>query len=164
MTAWVDKAAACVRAGGKILFCGNGGSAADAQHIAAELSVRLKEDRGPIAALCLSLDPSALTATGNDYGYDQVFARQVRALGKKGDMIVGISTSGNSPNVLEALKTARSLGIITVGLTGDKGGNLSALCDIALKIPSANTARIQEMHITMGHIFCGALEKTLGLV
>jgi D-sedoheptulose 7-phosphate isomerase len=164
VTAWVDQAVICVKQGGKIMFCGNGGSAADAQHIAAELSVKLGPDRPPIAGLCLSLDPSAMTACGNDFGYDQIFARQVRALGHKGDMLVGLSTSGNSPNILQALMASREMGIATVGLTGETGGKLPDLCDILLKIPARDTARIQEMHITLGHIFCGALERRLGLI
>ncbi|OIN86681.1 MAG: hypothetical protein AUJ12_05225 [Alphaproteobacteria bacterium CG1_02_46_17] len=162
---WVDMAVACIEAGGKILFCGNGGSAADAQHIAAELSVKLCQDRKPIAALCLSLDPSAMTACANDYGYDKVFSRQVAALGRSGDLLVGITTSGNSKNIIEAIETAKEKSIKVVVLTGDSGGKVAPMADLALKIPCADsTARIQEMHILLGHIFCGALEQRLGLI
>lgn len=165
LSCWVAESVRVVKNGGKILFCGNGGSAADAQHIAAELSVKLCQPRKPIPALCLSLDPSALTACANDFGYDSVFARQIEALGKAGDLLVGLSTSGKSPSILKAVETARGLGMKTVCLTGEGGGPLAPLCDIALKIPcTSSTARIQEMHITLGHIFCGALEQELGLV
>lgn len=162
---WVDLAEKTIRAGGKIMFCGNGGSAADAQHIAAELSVKLCQDRLPIAAICLSLDPSAMTACGNDYGYDKIFSRQVQALGRTGDLLVGLTTSGNSKNVLEAIEIAKKNGIKSVVLTGASGGKASPLADLAIKVPCADsTARIQEMHITMGHIFCMVLEQRLGLV
>lgn len=161
---WLNESRQTIQNGGKILFFGNGGSAADAQHIAAELSVKLCKDRTPIAGLCLSLDPSAMTACANDYGFEHIFARQIKALGKPGDIAVGISTSGNSPNVLTAFKTARTMNIKTVGLTGETGGKLPPLCDTLLKIPSTDTARIQEMHITLGHLFCAALERKLGLV
>lgn len=158
-------AVTCIEGGGKILFCGNGGSAADAQHIAAELSVKLCQDRKPIAALCLSLDPSAMTACANDYGYEQIFARQVSALGQSGDMLVGLTTSGNSKNVIEAIEAAKEKGISVVVLTGETGGKVALMADLAIKIPcSDSTARIQEMHILMGHIFCGALEQRLGLL
>ena len=150
---------------GKILFCGNGGSAADAQHISAELSVKLCQDRAPIASICLSLDPSAMTACANDYGYDQVFARQVAAFGQEGDVFVGITTSGNSKNILEAIEVAKKKGIKVVVLTGESGGKVASLADLAIKIPCADsTARIQEMHILLGHAFCGALEQRLGLL
>ncbi|HPQ50634.1 MAG TPA: SIS domain-containing protein [Alphaproteobacteria bacterium] len=162
---WVKMAVTCIEGGGKILFCGNGGSAADAQHIAAELSVKLCQDRKPIAALCLSLDPSAMTACANDYGYEQIFARQVSALGQSGDMLVGLTTSGNSKNVIEAIEAAKEKGISVVVLTGETGGKVALMADLAIKIPcSDSTARIQEMHILMGHIFCGALEQRLGLL
>lgn len=157
-------ATACVKSGGKILFAGNGGSAADAQHLATELTVRYKTDRAPIAAIALTTDSSALTAIGNDFGFEHLFARQVTALGKKGDLLIGISTSGNSLNVINAMSEARKMGIITVGFTGKTGGNLAPLCDILLNVPSTTTARIQEMHITLGQMLCGALEMNLGLV
>ncbi len=161
---WAARAESVLRAGGKIMLCGNGGSAADAQHIAAELSVKLYQDRAPLAALCLSLDASAMTACGNDYGFDHIFARQVQALGKKGDMLVGLSTSGNSANILKALEAAKDMGITTVGLTGETGGKMVGLCDHILKIPHTYPGRIQEMHITIGHIFCGIVEQKLGLI
>lgn len=165
LAAWVDLAERTVRAGGKIMFCGNGGSAADAQHIAAELSVKLCAPRAPIAALCLSLDPSAMTACANDFGYDRVFARQVEALGRAEDLFVGITTSGNSPNIIAAIEVAKERGIGTVLLTGESGGKASPMVDLAIKIPCADsTARIQEMHILLGHMFCAALEQRLGLV
>lgn len=155
---------ASIKAGGKILFCGNGGSAADAQHLATELTVRYKTDRAPIAAVALTTDTSALTAIGNDFGFEQLFARQVAALGKKGDVLIAISTSGNSRNIINALTEARNMGITTVGFTGKTGGNMASLCDILLNVPSTTTARIQEMHITLGQMLCGALELNLGLV
>lgn len=161
---WLDVCAEAIGKGNKILFFGNGGSAADCQHLATELTIRYKADRAPIAAIALTTDSSALTAGGNDLGFDQVFARQLDALGKEGDIAIGISTSGNSPNVLEALKTARSKGMVTVGLSGRDGGKMHDVCDILLVVPSNTTARIQEMHITLGQMLCGALEKKLGLV
>jgi D-sedoheptulose 7-phosphate isomerase len=153
-----------VRRGGKLLLFGNGGSAADAQHIAAELIVRYKADRAPISALALTTDSSVLTAGGNDLGFDALFERQIEGLGRKGDVAVGISTSGNSNNVLKALGRARALGLSTVGLSGGSGGKMHALCDALIVVPSAVTARIQEMHITIGHVLCKALEQRLGLV
>lgn len=160
----VDMAEAVIKNGNKILFFGNGGSAADSQHIAAEMAVKLYKERSPIAALALSLDSSALTATGNDYGFDQIYQRQVRALGYAGDLAVGLSTSGNSENILNGLKKARRMGMQTVGWSGETGGKMPKLCDLMLLVPSTNPARIQEMHITMGHIFVGMLEQRLGLV
>jgi D-sedoheptulose 7-phosphate isomerase len=153
-----------VRAGGKVLLFGNGGSAADAQHIAAELVIRYKADRAPIAAIALSTDTSALTACGNDLGFDAIFERQIDALGRPHDVALGISTSGNSPNVLRALRQAKALGLHTLGLSGGTGGQMPALCDALIVVPSAVTARIQEMHITIGHMLCKALEQRLGLV
>lgn len=155
-----------VEQGNKIIFFGNGGSASDAQHLATELAVRYKTDRAAIAALSLSTDTSALTAIGNDFGFDHLFSRQIEAIGKSGDVAIGITTSGNSGNVLKALETARKMGITTVGLTGKTGGKMmeQGLCDIALCVPSTTTARIQEMHITLGQMLCGALEISLGLV
>ncbi|MEQ8653947.1 MAG: D-sedoheptulose 7-phosphate isomerase [Kiloniellales bacterium] len=159
-----EAALACVRGGGKLLFFGNGGSASDAQHLATELTVRFISDRPSIPAIALTTDTSALTAIGNDMGFDQLFARQVEALGQKGDMAIGISTSGNSGNVLHALRTARASGLVTVGFAGRDGGRMADLCDILLVVPSDITAHIQEMHITLGHLLCGALEQGLGLV
>jgi D-sedoheptulose 7-phosphate isomerase len=153
-----------IRQGGKLLFFGNGGSAADAQHIAAELVIRYKTDRKAIAAIALTTDTSTLTACGNDLGFDAIFERQIEALGRAGDVAVGISTSGRSPNVLRGLKQARSGGLKTVGLTGAGGGELANVCDAVIEVPSAVTARVQEMHITIGHMLCVALETRLGLV
>ncbi len=162
-TAWVDMGAKTLRQGGKILFFGNGGSAADAQHLATELTVRFIKDRAPIAAIALTTDSSALTAIGNDYGFDHLFSRQIEALGKKGDMAVGISTSGKSKNVLNGLRKAREIGITTVALGGGDGGELASCSDLALIVPSKITAHIQEMHICLGQAFCAALEHALGL-
>jgi D-sedoheptulose 7-phosphate isomerase len=149
--------------GGKLLLCGNGGSAADSQHIAAELSGRFVKDRRPLAAVALSTDTSALTCIANDYGFDEVFSRQVTALGRKGDCLLAISTSGNSRNVLRAAEAARAAGICIIGLLGRDGGALRALCDVAIVVPSATTARIQEAHIFIGHTLCAMLEEALGL-
>jgi D-sedoheptulose 7-phosphate isomerase len=159
----LDACTACINTDGKILFFGNGGSAADAQHLATELAVRYVKDRDPIAALALTTDTSALTAIGNDMGFDQLFARQINALGRAGDVAIGISTSGNSANVLNGLKAAREKNLITVGLTGKDGGKMKSVCDILIVVPSGTTARIQEMHITLGQMLCGALEQKLGL-
>jgi D-sedoheptulose 7-phosphate isomerase len=153
-----------IRSGGKILLFGNGGSAADAQHIAAEFVVRYQADRRPIAAIALTTDTSTLTACGNDLGYESLFARQIEALGRAGDVAVGISTSGKSPNVLSALREARTRGMHTTGLSGGDGGEMIRLCDSIVVVPSRVTARIQEMHIMTGHILCKALERRLGLV
>lgn len=158
--------AACVaslRGGGKILFFGNGGSASDAQHLAAELVVRYKQNRPAIAALALSTDTSVLTAGGNDLGFEQVFARQIEALGRPGDVAIGISTSGKSPNVLTALRRAKALGLVTVAFGGKDGGDLAGVAEHLLVVPCDATARIQEMHIAIGQILCGAIELELGL-
>jgi D-sedoheptulose 7-phosphate isomerase len=160
----VQACAESLEAGGKLLLFGNGGSAADAQHLATELTVRYREDRDPIAAVALSTDSSALTAAGNDLGFERIFARQIEALGRKGDVAIGISTSGKSPNVLLALRVAREMGLVTVALTGRDGGELPGLADHCLIVPSNATSRIQEMHILVGHALCGALEAELGLV
>ena len=160
----VARAEAAVRGGGKILLFGNGGSAGDAQHLATELTVRYARDRAPIAALALTTDTSVLTAAGNDLGFEQIFARQVRALGRPGDLAIGISTSGRSPNVIEGLRAARALGLTAAALTGGDGGDLKGLADPLLIVPSKTVARIQEMHITLGQIFCAGLERALGLV
>jgi D-sedoheptulose 7-phosphate isomerase len=153
-----------VRHGGKLLLFGNGGSAADAQHIAAELIIRYKADRAAISAIALTTDSSALTACGNDLGFDALFERQIEGLGREGDVAVGISTSGNSANVLRGLRRARTMGLRTVGLTGGAGGQMRSVCDALIVVPSSVTARIQEMHITIGHVLCKALEQRLGLV
>lgn len=160
----LQTAAATIRNGGKILFFGNGGSAADAQHLATELTVRYKKDRAPIAAIALTTDTSALTAIGNDFGFEHLFARQVAALGRKGDLAIAISTSGNSPNVLAALTECKNIGIAIAGFTGKTGGKMAGQCDILFNVPSTTTARIQEMHIMLGQMLCGALEIELGLI
>lgn len=153
-----------IRQGGKLLLFGNGGSAADAQHIAAELIIRYKADRVAIPAISLTTDSSALTACGNDLGFEALFERQVEGLGRRGDVALGISTSGNSPNVLRGLVRARAQGLHTVGLTGGSGGKLRGCCDALIVVPSEVTARIQEMHILIGHMLCKSLEQRLGLV
>lgn len=150
--------AGCLGRGGKVLLCGNGGSAADAQHLAAELVGRFRQHRAPLAAVALTTDSSILTSVANDYDYASVFSRQVEALGRRGDALIGISTSGRSPNVVAALSVARGLGLVTVGLLGGDGGPAAALCDHALRVACRDTARIQEAHILIGHALCGALE------
>lgn len=156
-------AARAVRDGNKILFFGNGGSAADAQHLATELVVRYKQDRAAIPAIALTTDSSALTAIGNDFGFDYLFSRQIAALGRPGDVAVGITTSGRSRNVLLALEAARDRGLVAAAFSGGDGGDLPGLADPLLIVPSRTTARIQEMHITLGQMLCGALEIELGL-
>ena len=168
LDAHVDQAInACVyslRGGGKLMLCGNGGSAADSQHLAAEFTGRFIKDRPPIAAIALSTDTSALTCIANDYSFEAIFARQVQAIGKPGDCLIAISTSGNSGNVLAAVAAAKALGITCIGLLGRDGGKLQAVCDISIVVPSQVTARIQEAHILIGHSLCGAVEQQLGLV
>ena len=148
-----------LKTGNKILLFGNGGSAGDAQHIAAELTGRYKTERQGLAAIALTTDTSVLTAIGNDYGFDRIFDRQVEALGREGDLLIGISTSGNSRNVLRALAYAKDNGMNTIGLSGKGGGDMRPLCDINLIVPSDDTARIQEMHILIGHILCGIVDS-----
>lgn len=150
-----------IRADGKVLIFGNGGSAADAQHIAAELVNRLNYDRPPIAAIALTTDTSILTSIGNDFSFEELFARQVRALGRKGDVALAISTSGNSPNVLRAVDAARELGVTTIALAGRDGGKLASAADLALVVESSATQRIQETHITIAHILCELVEDAL---
>ena len=149
----------CILSGNKLFLFGNGGSAADAQHIAAEFTGRFVIERRPLPAIALTTDTSAITAIGNDYGYDIVFERQVEALANKGDVLIGISTSGNSPNVLKALKVGKEKGCLTVGLSGRDGGKMNALCDKNIVVPSNTTARIQEVHILIGHIFCSCVDE-----
>ncbi len=151
----------CFRSGGKLLFCGNGGSAADAQHLAAELSGRFYKNRAPLYAEALHVNTSYLTAVANDYGYEESFARMVRAAGRSGDVLVAMSTSGNSPNILKAAEAARSLGMQVVAFTGRSGGKLAAKADLLLAVPSEDTPRIQECHILLGHIWCEMLEELL---
>ncbi|WHZ37721.1 D-sedoheptulose 7-phosphate isomerase [Sagittula sp. MA-2] len=158
----VDLCVSALKNGNKLLLCGNGGSAADAQHIATELTVRYIKDRPAIAAIALTTDSSALTAAGNDLGFDRIFSRQVEALGRSGDVLIGISTSGRSQNVISAVEQARALGIKTIHWGGGEGGALASLCDNSIVVPSTTTARIQELHITVGHIFCDQIEKRLG--
>ncbi|NPU88324.1 MAG: D-sedoheptulose 7-phosphate isomerase [Fervidobacterium sp.] len=146
---------------GKVLLCGNGGSAADAQHIAAELSGRFYFDRKPLFAEALHVNTSYITAVANDYSYDEVFSRLVEAKGRKGDVLIGISTSGNSKNVVKALEKAKEIGMITVGMTGATGGKMGEICDYMIKVPSTDTPRIQEAHIMIGHIICEIVERKI---
>jgi len=157
----VDLIVETYRNGGKVLFCGNGGSAADAQHLAAEFSGRFYFDRPPLNAEALHVNTSYLTAVANDYSYDEVYARLVRAQGNKGDVLVAISTSGNSPNILKAILAAREVGMIAVGLTGETGGKMKPICHHLLNVPSNDTPRIQEAQILLGHIICEFVESTL---
>jgi D-sedoheptulose 7-phosphate isomerase len=154
-----EKAIYTLKSGKKILLFGNGGSAGDAQHIAAELTGRYKKERSGLPAIALTTDTSAITAIGNDYGYEKIFSRQVEALADKGDLLIGISTSGTSPNVIHALKTGQAIGCSMVGLSGKGGGEMNDYCEINLIVPSNNTPRIQEMHIVMGHILCHLIEE-----
>ena len=151
----------CFNADGKVLFCGNGGSAADAQHLSAELSGRYKIDRRPLFSEALHVNTSYMTAVANDYSYDEVYARMVEAAGRKGDILVAISTSGNSGNVIKAVEKAKAIGMTVVGMTGESGGKMKTLCDVLLNAPSSNTPRIQECHILMGHIICELCENGL---
>ena len=146
--------------GHKVLLCGNGGSAADAQHIAAELTGRYKIERKGLPGIALTTDTSALTAIGNDYGYNRIFDRQVEALANKGDLLIGISTSGNSANVISALKLAKEMGCTTLGMSGRDGGAMNEVCTLNLVVPSSDTPRIQEMHILIGHIICQAVDDS----
>jgi len=150
-----------LRNGKKLLFFGNGGSAADAQHLTAEMVGRFGPDRSPLAAISLSTDTSILTALGNDYGYEMVFSRQIQALGQPGDTAIGISTSGNSPNVIRALDVARSKGLFTIGFTGETGGQLQSHAEVLFQVPSRQTPRIQETHILLGHILCELVDREL---
>ncbi|HHH44572.1 MAG TPA: SIS domain-containing protein [Gammaproteobacteria bacterium] len=157
-------AAACINSmkhGGKILLAGNGGSAADAQHIAGELVSRFAFDRQGLPAIALTTDSSVITAIGNDYGYESLFARQIQAHGQKGDVFVAYSTSGKSPNVLAGLREARSRGLVCIGMTGNRGRDMAGLCDYLLEVPSADTPKIQEGHLVLGHILCGLVENAV---
>lgn len=147
--------------GGRVFFCGNGGSAADAQHLAAELSGRFYFDRPPLAAEALHVNTSYITAVANDYAYDVIFSREVEAFCKEGDVLIGISTSGNSANVLKAFETAKEKGVLTIAMTGESGGKMASISDILINIPSNDTPRIQESHITIGHIICQIVEEEL---
>jgi D-sedoheptulose 7-phosphate isomerase len=157
----VEACEQALRAGAKVLFAGNGGSAADAQHMAGEFVSRFHYDRPGMAAIALTVDSSVLTAIGNDYGYERVFARQIEALGRPGDVFFAYSTSGQSPNILHALRAARALGMRTVGLTGNRKGAMNPLCDHLIEIPSASTPSIQEGHLVVGHAICAALENAV---
>lgn len=161
LTAASKAAIACFNAGGKILLAGNGGSAADAQHIAGEFVSRFAFDRPGLPAIALTTDTSIMTAIGNDYGYESLFARQVQANGCKGDIFIGYSTSGQSPNILRAFEKAREIGLTTIGLTGNRGGPLLGLCDYLLEVPSSDTPKIQEGHLILGHILCGLVERSI---
>ena len=159
-----EAAAICCRSlkkGNKILFAGNGGSAADAQHLAGELVNRFGFDRPGLTAIAITTDSSILTSISNDYGFDKLFARQVEAIGKKGDVLFSLSTSGNSPNILNGIKEAKKKGIITIGLTGKSGGKMKSICDLILKVSSGDTPRIQEAHILIGHIICSLIENSI---
>ena len=157
----VERVGAALEAGEQHLVAGNGGSAADAQHLACELVSRFNYDRAPAAGLALTTDTSALTAIGNDYGYDRVFERQVLGLGRPGDVLIAISTSGRSPNILKAIAAARARGLVVIGFTGASGGDMAARCDLCLRAPSDSTPLIQQLHITAGHIVCGLVEERL---
>lgn len=159
----VDLIASSLEVGGQLMIAGNGGSAADAQHIAAELTGRFQRERQPLRAMALHANTSALTAIGNDYGYEQVFARELSAHARPGDVLLAISTSGNSANILRAIEAARKLKVAVIGLTGESGGKMRAACDLCLCVPSKSTARIQEMHITIGHAICELLEERLAV-
>jgi len=156
-------AAGAIQSGGQLRFCGNGGSAADSQHLAAELTGRFIKDRRALAAIALTTDSSALTCIGNDYSYDEVFSRQVQGLGRAGDVLVAISTSGHSRNVIRAVEEAQALGVKVIGFLGRDGGVLRTMCDVPIVVPSHVTARIQESHILIGHTLCGLVEQHLGL-
>ncbi len=157
----VEICIASLKKGGKILFCGNGGSAADAQHLAAELSGRFYFDRPPLDSEALHVNTSYLTAVANDYSFDEIFSRLIKAKGHKGDVLIGLSTSGNSPNVLKAFETANGIGMITVGLTGETGGKMKDCSTLMIQVPSKDTPRIQESHILIGHIICELIESRM---
>ena len=159
--AMADAIVASLEEGGKVLLMGNGGSAADAQHLAAELVSRFYKERAGLPAIALTVNTSVLTAVANDYAYDRVFERQVEALARPGDVVVGISTSGNSPNVLKAVERARAMGCMTMGMTGRKGGRLADLVELCFRAPTDDTPRIQEVHITAGHIVCQLVEDAM---
>lgn len=156
-----DAIGQCFKGGGKVLLAGNGGSAADAQHIAGEFLSRLNFDRAPLPAIALTVDTSVLTAIGNDYGYDQLFERQLQGLGRPGDVLICLSTSGRSSNILRALRRGRAMGLVTIGFCGGQDTDMPGLCDIALRAPSEQTPLIQQIHITAAHIVCGEVERML---
>lgn len=156
-----DLTTTCFRSGGKVLFCGNGGSAADAQHLAAEFSGRFYSDRDPLFSEALHVNTSYLTAVANDYGYEHIYSRLIKAKGIKGDILIGLSTSGNSENIIRAFQQAKTQGVICIAMTGDTGGKMKDCCDYIIKVPSNDTPRIQECHITIGHIICELVEKNI---
>jgi len=157
----VDCCVNALKSGGKLMFVGNGGSAAEAQHFSAEMVGRFLEERKPLPSIALTTDTSAVTAIGNDYGYEHVFSRQVQALGRKGDVLIAMSTSGRSQNIVMAMQAARSAGISTIGLTGMHPRDMGELADVSLKVPSSHTPQIQEGHLVLGHLLCGMVEKQL---
>lgn len=161
VAAMAETVTAALKAGGTVFFCGNGGSAADSQHLAAELLGRYRLDRAPLAAVALTVDTSALTAIGNDFGFDDVFARQLGGLGRRGDVLVALTTSGNSPNVLRAVAQAKDMGVTVLGFTAGTGGALAAAADICLTVPAGRTDRAQEMHIACGHMICEMVEEAM---
>jgi D-sedoheptulose 7-phosphate isomerase len=161
LEAVVEACISSLQQGGKVLFAGNGGSAADAQHMAGEFVSRFEFDRPGLASVALTTDTSILTAIGNDYGYEKLFSRQIQALGRPGDVFVGYSTSGKSPNVLRAFEEARRIGLVCVGMTGNRGGPMHELCDHVLAVPSDSTPKIQEGHLVLGHILCGLVERAI---
>lgn len=151
----------CMKAGGKVILAGNGGSAADAQHIAGEFVSRFEFDRPGLAAIAITTDTSILTAIGNDYGYDKLFSRQLQALGRPGDVFIAYSTSGKSPNILRALELAKEMSLVSIGFTGNRGGPMRELCQHVLEVPSPDTPKIQEGHLVLGHILCGLVERAM---
>jgi D-sedoheptulose 7-phosphate isomerase len=157
----VDCCVNALKSGGKLMFVGNGGSAAEAQHLSAEMVGRFLQERQPLPSIALTTDTSAVTAIGNDYGYEHVFSRQVQALGRKGDVLIAMSTSGRSKNIVLAMQAARSAGISTIGLTGIHPRDMGELADVSLKVPSSHTPQIQEGHLVLGHLLCGMVEKQL---
>jgi D-sedoheptulose 7-phosphate isomerase len=161
VSAVVEEAVTCYKSGGKVLWCGNGGSAADSQHLAAELSGRFYYDRPPLFSEALHVNTSYITAVANDYSYEEIYSRLVEAMGKKGDILIGMSTSGNSGNVIKALQQAGSLGMTTVGFTGETGGKMRSFCKYLINIPSLDTPRIQECHMLLGHTICELIEMKL---
>jgi len=156
-----NRVAEAFQNGNKVLFCGNGGSAADAQHLAAEFSGRFYTDRDPLPSEALHVNSSYMTAVANDYSFDVVYARMLKAMGKKGDVLIALSTSGNSANIIKAIEQAKELGVITIGFTGETGGKMKDICDILINVPSKDTPRIQESHIMIGHIICQLVEEKL---
>ncbi|HSM28466.1 MAG TPA: D-sedoheptulose 7-phosphate isomerase [Thioalkalivibrio sp.] len=157
----VEKVVRALAQGNTVFFFGNGGSAADSQHLAAEMVGRFTRERRPLPALALTTDTSILTSIGNDYGFEHIFLRQIQGLGRPGDVAIGLSTSGNSPNVLRAIEAAGAMGLVTIALTGDDGGKLQSQVDICLRVPSTDTARIQESHITIGHLICQGVDEAV---